>query len=97
MLKSIKHFRAFGTVLSVFSLFYVLILAPLILYSLTQVDEMGHRKVLATTSVNMARYASALPFEHELNLKLKPVSRKIKKVMLEVNLSSVFLKEGKAT
>ena len=58
---------------------------------------MGHRKVLATTSVNMARYASALPFEYELNLKLRPVSRKIKKVMLELNMSSVFLKEGKAT
>ena len=58
---------------------------------------MGHRKVLATTSMNLVRYASALPYEHELHLKMKPVSRKIKKVMLEVNISSVFIKEGKAT
>lgn len=66
-------------------------------FSVIDVDPDGHRKVLATTSVDMVRYASALPFEHELQLKLKPVSRKIKKILLEVSLSSVFLKEGKAT
>ncbi len=62
-----------------------------------QVDPTGRRKVLATTSINMVRYASSLPYDHDLHLKLKPVSRKIKKVILEVSLSSLFLREGKAT
>ena len=58
---------------------------------------MEKRKVLATTSVNMVRYASSLPYEHDLHLRLKPVSKKIKSVILEVSLTSEFLKEGKAT
>ena len=62
-----------------------------------QVDEMGKRKVLATTPINMVRYASSLPYEHDLHLRLKPVSKKIKSVILEVSLTSEFLKEGKAT
>ena len=76
-------------------------LLPLLLSSyisfFPQVDKDGQRKVLATCSVDMVKYASALPFEHELQLKLKPVSKKIKKILLELSLSSVFLKEGKAT
>ncbi len=62
-----------------------------------QVDQAGKRKVLATTSINMVRYASSMPFETDLTLRLKPVSRKIKSVILQVSLSSMFLKEGKAT
>ena len=60
-------------------------------------DETEKRKVLATTSINMVRYASSLPYEHDLHLRLKPVSKKIKSVILEVSLTSEFLKEGKAT
>ena len=62
-----------------------------------QVDPMGKRKVLAVTSINMVRYASSIPFDHDLHLRLKPVSRKIKNAILEVSLNSVFLREGKAT
>ena len=62
-----------------------------------QVDSSGKRKVLATTSINMVRYASSMPYDHDLHLRLKPTSRKIKTVMLEVSLTSKFLKEGKAT
>ena len=62
-----------------------------------QVDETGKRKVLATGPINMVRYASSLPYEHDLHLRLKPVSKKIKSVILEVSLTSEFLKEGKAT
>lgn len=62
-----------------------------------QVDPMGKRKVLAVTSINMVRYASSIPFDHDLHLRLKPVSRKIKKVILQVSINSVFLREGKAT
>lgn len=62
-----------------------------------QVDDTGKRKVLATAPINMIRYVSSLPYEHDLHLRLKPVSRKIKSVILEVSLTSEFLKEGKAT
>ena len=62
-----------------------------------QVDSDGHRKVLATDSINMVRYVSALSYEHELYLKLRPVSKKIKKVVLEVSMASKLVKEGKAT
>lgn len=62
-----------------------------------KVDENNKRKVLATASINMVKYASTMPYEHDLHLRLKPVSRKIKTVMLEVSLTSEFLKEGKAT
>ena len=62
-----------------------------------QVDPMGKRKVLAVTSINMVRYASSIPFDHDLHLRLKPVSRKIKNAILEVSINSVFLREGKAT
>ena len=52
---------------------------------------------MASLPVNLVQYASALPFEHEINLTLKSVSVKVKKVRLEMSLSSVLLKEGKAT
>ena len=60
-------------------------------------DDTGKRKVLAAKPINMVRYVSSLPYDHNLHLMLKPVSRKIKSVILEVSLTSEFLKEGKAT
>ena len=45
----------------------------------------------------MANHASVLGLDKDLLLKLRPVSKKIKVVTLEVNLQSVFIKEGKAT
>lgn len=45
----------------------------------------------------MADYASTLGLDQNLLLKLKPVSKKIRVVTLEVNITSIFLKEGKAT
>jgi len=62
-----------------------------------QTDESGKRKILATTALNMADYASMLGLDQNLLLKLKPVSKKIRVVTLEVNLTSMFIKEGKAT
>ena len=59
-------------------------------------DESGKRKVLATTPINMVRYLSSLPYEHDVHLRLKPVSRKIKAVILDVSITSEFLREGKA-
>jgi len=62
-----------------------------------QTDESGKRKILATMAINMADYASMLGLDQNLLLKLKPVSKKIRVVTLEVNLTSMFIKEGKAT
>ena len=62
-----------------------------------QVDNSGKRKILASTAINMVRYASTMPYDHDIQLQLKPVSRKIKRVILDITLCSVLLKEGKAT
>lgn len=45
----------------------------------------------------MADHASHLGLDKDLLLKLRPVSKKIRIVTLEVNVQSVFIKEGKAT
>ncbi|XP_065916601.1 EH domain-binding protein 1-like [Dysidea avara] len=66
-------------------------------FAVIDTDESGKRKILANTMINMAEYASMLGLDQSLLLKLKPVSKKIRVVTLEVNLTSIFLKEGKAT
>ncbi|XP_072231958.1 EH domain-binding protein 1 isoform X3 [Leuresthes tenuis] len=60
-------------------------------------ETKGHRKVLASAEVNMKKYASATPAQCEVTLKLKPLSVKVVEATLKLNLSCVFLKEGKAT
>jgi len=60
-------------------------------------ETKGHRKVLASAEVNMKKYASATPAQYEVTLKLKPLSVKVVEATLKLNLSCVFLKEGKAT
>ncbi|KAM9717094.1 uncharacterized protein ehbp1l1a isoform 2-T2 [Menidia menidia] len=57
----------------------------------------GRRKVLASANINMKMYASATPAQYEVTLKLKPLSVKVIEATLKLNLSCVFLKEGKAT
>ncbi|GFO10181.1 EH domain-binding protein 1-like [Plakobranchus ocellatus] len=57
----------------------------------------GHRKVLASKEVNMKDYASHVPTQTALKLKLKPVSKKVVSATLEVTISCVFIREGKAT
>jgi hypothetical protein len=66
-------------------------------FHVIDVDNSGKRKVLASTAINMVRYASTMPYDHDVQLQLKPVSRKIKRVILDITLCSVLLKEGKAT
>ncbi|KAM4537550.1 EH domain-binding protein 1 isoform 9-T9 [Odontesthes bonariensis] len=60
-------------------------------------ETKGHRKVLASAEVNMKNYASATAAQCEVTLKLKPLSAKVVEATLKLNLSCVFLKEGKAT
>lgn len=62
-----------------------------------QVSSMGKKRVLASANINMRKYASELPTQQTIELILKPVSRKIVSAHLELTLSCVFLREGKAT
>ncbi|XP_008283394.1 uncharacterized protein ehbp1l1a isoform X2 [Stegastes partitus] len=60
-------------------------------------ETKGRRKVLASVDVNMKKYASATPAQYDVTLKLKPLSVKVVEATLKLNLSCIFLKEGKAT
>lgn len=61
------------------------------------VSATGKRRQLASTNINMRKYASVDSTRFELNLDLKPVSKKITACSLECTLSCVLLREGKAT
>lgn len=60
-------------------------------------ETKGHKKVLASADVNMKKYASSTPAQYELTLTLKPLSVKVVEATLKLNLSCIFLREGKAT
>ncbi|XP_037760054.1 EH domain-binding protein 1-like protein 1 isoform X4 [Chelonia mydas] len=60
-------------------------------------ESKGHRKVLASADVNLQRFARPTPAQAELKLKLKPRSVKVVAATLQLTLSCVFLREGKAT
>ncbi|XP_062239647.1 EH domain-binding protein 1-like protein 1 [Platichthys flesus] len=60
-------------------------------------ETKGCRKVLASVDVNMKKYASATSAQYDVTLKLKPMSVKVVEATLKLNLSCIFLKEGKAT
>uniref|UniRef100_A0A224XAX8 Putative ca2+-binding actin-bundling protein n=1 Tax=Panstrongylus lignarius TaxID=156445 RepID=A0A224XAX8_9HEMI len=66
-------------------------------FILEEVSNIGKRRQLASANVNMRKYASVDSSQHQLNLVLKPISKKIHSASLECTLSSVFLREGKAT
>ncbi|XP_076463903.1 EH domain-binding protein 1-like [Babylonia areolata] len=55
------------------------------------------KKILASGTVNMKQYATPMPSEVDVKLKLKPVSKKVVSASLQFTLSCVFLREGKAT
>ncbi|XP_053383352.1 EH domain-binding protein 1-like [Mercenaria mercenaria] len=60
-------------------------------------DKSGRRKVLASAAINMMKYASDVPTQHDLAIKLSPATRKIVSAKIKLTLSCVFLREGKAT
>lgn len=60
-------------------------------------ESKGRRKVLASADVNMKKYASVTPGQYDVTLTLKPLSVKVVEATLKLNLSCIFLKEGKAT
>ncbi|XP_068611716.1 EH domain-binding protein 1-like [Brachionichthys hirsutus] len=60
-------------------------------------ETKGRRKVLASADINMKKFASYTPAQFDVTLTLKPLSVKVVEAKLKLNLSCVFLKEGKAT
>ncbi|XP_064535832.1 EH domain-binding protein 1 isoform X3 [Drosophila montana] len=61
------------------------------------ISLLGKKRVLANASINMRKYASVESTQQSFTLSLKPVSRKITAADLELTISCVFLREGKAT
>ncbi|XP_046676068.1 EH domain-binding protein 1-like isoform X1 [Homalodisca vitripennis] len=66
-------------------------------FVLEDVATTGKRRQLAVANINMRKYASVESTQHQLNLILKPTTKKINSATLECTLSCVFLREGKAT
>ncbi|KAL4238368.1 EH domain-binding protein [Mactra antiquata] len=57
----------------------------------------GRRKVLASAAIDMQKYATDIPSQHDIVVKLNPATRKIVGAKIKLTLSCVFLREGKAT
>ena len=66
-------------------------------HMLFQQSASGRRKPLASGAINMKDYASAVPTQHTLTIKLNPLTKKIVGAKIKFTLSCVFLREGKAT
>ncbi|XP_039229049.1 EH domain-binding protein 1 isoform X2 [Drosophila yakuba] len=66
-------------------------------FVIEDVTPMGKKRVLANASINMRKYASIESTQQSFTLTLKPVSKKITAASLELTISCVFLREGKAT
>ncbi|XP_058118732.1 EH domain-binding protein 1 [Anopheles ziemanni] len=66
-------------------------------FVLEDVSQMGKKRALASATINMRKYASIESTQQTFTLRLRPVSKKILAANLELTLSCVFLREGKAT
>ncbi|KAL5008749.1 hypothetical protein ScPMuIL_014330 [Solemya velum] len=60
-------------------------------------SKSGKRKILASAPINMKNYASQLPSQFSVKVTLSPSTNKVVKAALQLTLSCVFLREGKAT
>ncbi|XP_069114980.1 EH domain-binding protein 1-like isoform X2 [Argopecten irradians] len=67
------------------------------MFAIEDMSRGGRRKVLATAPINMKDFATQVPTQHTMKLKLKPLTRKIVSASIQFTLSCVFLREGKAT
>lgn len=66
-------------------------------FVLEDVSPMGKKRALATASINMKRYASIESTQQTFSLSLRPITKKITAAEIELTISCVFLREGKAT
>ncbi|KAH1004093.1 EH domain-binding protein 1 isoform X3 [Dendroctonus ponderosae] len=66
-------------------------------FILEDVPTAGKRRQLATAHLNMRKYASVESSQTELQIVFKPTTKKITGAKLDLTLSCVFLREGRAT
>jgi N-terminal C2 in EEIG1 and EHBP1 proteins len=66
-------------------------------FVLEDVSQLGRKRVLAASSINMRKYASIESTQQQFLLVLRPTTKKIVSVKIDLTLSCVFLREGKAT
>ncbi|XP_014664468.1 PREDICTED: EH domain-binding protein 1-like isoform X2 [Priapulus caudatus] len=67
------------------------------LFFVEDVGSNGKRRQLASCCVNMKKYASMVPSQNDVQLVFKPLSKKVVSCKLQLTISCVFLREGKAT
>eukprot|EP00111_Clytia_hemisphaerica_P003007 TCONS_00008570-protein len=60
-------------------------------------ESSGRRKAIAQATIDMAKYFSIEPSCKQITIKMKPGSTKVKTAQLDIALSCIFLREGKAT
>nr|XP_045600175.1 EH domain-binding protein 1-like [Procambarus clarkii] len=60
------------------------------------VSSSGKRRQVATALINMKQYAG-FSAQHDVKVKLRPLSKKVISASLDLTLSCLFLREGKAT
>lgn len=66
-------------------------------FVLEDVSAMGKKRALASASINMRKYASIESTQQTFVLQLRPLTKKITSAEIELTISCVFLREGKAT
>jgi N-terminal C2 in EEIG1 and EHBP1 proteins len=66
-------------------------------FVLEDVSQLGKKRVLAASSINMRKYASIESTQQQFLLILRPTTKKIVSAQIDLTLSCVFLREGKAT
>ncbi|XP_064623420.1 EH domain-binding protein 1-like isoform X2 [Lineus longissimus] len=66
-------------------------------FVIEDISKSGRRKVLASKSINMKDFASFVPTQTEVKVKMKPATKKIVSAYIHLTLSCVFVREGKAT
>lgn len=60
-------------------------------------SNLGKHRQIAVAMFNMKKYASVDSTQSQITLVFKPTSKKITSATLEMTITSVFLREGKAT
>ncbi|XP_066260319.1 EH domain-binding protein 1 isoform X2 [Euwallacea similis] len=66
-------------------------------FIIEDVPTAGKRRQLATAHLNMRKYASVESSQVEIQIMFKPTTKKITGAKLDLTLSCVFLREGRAT
>ncbi|KAL4135081.1 hypothetical protein QTP88_006737 [Uroleucon formosanum] len=66
-------------------------------FAIEDVSNLGKHRQIAVAVLNMKKHASVDSTQSQITLIFKPTSKKITSASLEMTITSVFLREGKAT